>query len=376
MNQWRESTTLFRRILNKIFITIVFLLSLLFFLYLPNTIRFFSEEKSINVYMFTEFISPTSLRDFEKETGIKVYVQYYESNEELYAKLKINQGVGYDLITPSDYMVDILRHDGLLQKIDRKKLSNFNELDSRLMQRYFDPSNNYSVPLTWSVYGIIYDKLLLKNKNTEVGFDFIFKNPEDLLRMKLVNKLYKICMFDDPREVSLLTALYLLGRVKNLQEKDWIAIESLLVDQKQWVECYTNFGLRYFLEGNIVSFAAMSSRYVSRIIDANNDRFNFVIPAKGSLMVIENFAIPVHSKKSFWVHKFIDFMISRKSGTLHFNEYGGNPANKFSCQEVDKQNIKKIQFFPNDELFNKLYLIHNELPVKKIEEMWLRVKTA
>lgn len=352
------------------------MLCLLFFLYLPNAIRFFSEEKSINVYMFTEFISPTALRDFEKETGIKVYVQYYESNEELYAKLKINEGVGYDLITPSDYMVDILRRDGLLQKTNHKELTNFEELDARLLHRYFDKENEYSIPLTWSIYGIIYDKLLIKDKNFDVGFDFIFKNPEDLLRMKLVNKLYKICMFDDPREVFLLTALYLFGKVKDLPEKDWVAIESLLVDQKQWVECYTNFGLRYFLEGNIVACAVMSSRYVLRILDANNDRFNFIIPSKGSIMVIENFAIPVHSKKAVWAHKFIDFMISRKCNTLHFNEYGGNPVNKLSYQDVDKQKANEIQFFPNDELFNKLYLIHNELPVKKIEEMWLRVKTA
>ena len=88
MNQWRESTTFARRVLNKIFIAVFFLVLMLFFLYLPTAIRFVTEEKSISVYLFTEFISPELVRDFEKETGIKVYMQYYESNEEIKLSLK------------------------------------------------------------------------------------------------------------------------------------------------------------------------------------------------------------------------------------------------------------------------------------------------
>ncbi len=376
MNQWWEPATLARRILNRIFISLLFLSCLLFFLYLPTAIRFLTEEKSINVYMFTEFISPTTIRDFEKETGIKVHVQYYESNEELYAKFKISEGAGYDVITPSDYMVETLNRDGLLQKIDHDNVTHFSELDPRLLHRYFDVQNEYSVPLTWSVYGIIHDKLLLTNDKNAVGFDFIFKNPEDILRLGLVKKTYKICMFDDPREVFLLAALYLFDKVNGLSDQELAAIESMLIDQKQWVECYTNFGLRYFLEGNIISFAMMSSRYVSRTLASNNKRFGFTIPKKGSLMVIENFAIPMLSKKSAWAHEFINFMISRKNCSFHFNEYGGNPSNRGSYLDVNQKDFKGMQFFPSDELFNKLYLIHNELPVRKIEEIWLRVKTA
>jgi len=368
MNKLLEQSSPWRRLFDKVLIVLFVLFVLLFFLYLPSVVRF--EEKSINVYMFTEYISPDSIRDFEKETGIKVYVQYCESNEELYAKFKVNEGIGYDLIAPSDYMVQLLMRDDLLQKIDQKKLTNFAQLDPAMLHHYFDPDNSYSVPLTWSVYGIVYDKLLLTNPTANIGFDYIFKNPEDLVHSMLVKKPYEICMFDDPREVFLLAAHYLLKKITNLNEQDFAAVEHLLINQKRWVECYTNFGLRYFLEGNIISCAVTSSRYVSSILEAGSGRFGFKIPESGSMFVIENFAIPVHSKKTAMVHKFIDFMISRKYCTVHFNEYGGNPVNKESYQDIDRQ------FFPNDELFNKLFLIHNELPLRKIEEMWLRVKTA
>ncbi len=349
---------------------------LLFLLYLPKTIRFLTEEKSINIYIFTEFISPTAIRDFEKTTGIKVHVQYYESNEELYAKFKINEGEGYDLITPSDYMVETLKKDRLLQKIEFEKITCWKEINPRLLGHYFDQNNEYSVPLTWSVYGIIYDKFLLKQNTTNIGFDFIFKNPKELLLMGLAEKTYKICMLDDLREVFLIAMLYLFGTVKEIKKEDWLAIEHLLIKQKEWVECYTNFGLKYFLEGNIISFAVMSSRYAARIFDENNVRFSFAIPKNGSLFVIENFAIPIHSKKASWVYKFINFMNSRKYNTYHFNEYGGSPVIIDSYQDINQKYFKSLQFFPDDELFNKLYLIHNNLPMRKIEEVWLRVKTA
>lgn len=366
-HKWEQSSTK-RRLFHKIIIALFFLASLLFFLYLPLIVSF--EEKSINVYMFTEYISSESIRDFEKQTGIKVYVQYYDSNEEMYAKFKINEGIGYDLIAPSDYMVELMGKDGLLQKIDHTKLSHFKELDPALLNHYFDQGNNYSIPITWTVYGIIYDTLLLTNPHANVGFEYLFKKPESLVQEGLVKNPYHVCMYDDPREAFLIAAHFLLGKIHDLSEQEFAAVEKLLVKQKKWVECYTNFGLRYFLEGNIASVAVTSSRYVGSILNGGSGRFKFKIPESGGLFVIENFAIPVHSKKAAMVHKFIDFMISRKYCTDHFNEYGGNPVNKNSYQDIDQQ------FLPSKEVLDKLFLVNNELPLRKIEEMWLRVKTA
>ncbi len=366
-----------RRIINQLLVAAFFLVVMLFFLYLPVLIHWGEDaEQFINVYMFTEFVAPESVRAFEKETGIKVNIQYYESNEELYAKFKMNGGVGYDVITPSDYMIEYLKNDRLLHKIDYKKMPHTAQLDKRLLGHYFDANNEYSVPLTWSVYGIIYDKSNMQDPQGDVAFDFIFKNPEDLVRMALVKKPYKICIFDDPRDVVLIAAYYLFGKTKKLGTSELTAIESLLVDQKQWVECYTNFGLRYFLEGSIISFALTLSRYAFNILDVTNGRFGFKIPQKGSFWVIENFAIPAASKKVAWAQKFINFMISRHCCTHHFNEYGGNPVNQGSYQDVLDKSLDDLQFFPSDALFGKLELMHNELPLWKVEDIWLRVKTA
>lgn len=376
MNQARESSTLARRIVHRFAIAIVFLAGVLLFLYLPTWLRFFDKEQSLTVYMFTEFVSQDAVRAFEKEYGIKVYLQYFETNEELRAKFKINEGVGYDVITPSDYMIELLRRDGLLHEIDATKLAHFGELDKRLLNRYFDPENRYSVPITWSAYGIVYDKKILKNPLQSVHLSYLFQNPLALVEQGVVKRPYKICMFDDSQEVFLLASLYLYNKNRGITDEQLEEIEQLLIRQKKWVESYTNFGLDYFLEGNIISFAMISSRYVKRIFETRNDRFAFQIPQQGCLAVIENFAIPKQSAKVDAAHKFIDFMLSRKYNTHHFFEYGGTPVNKCSYQDIPEKYLQAFPFIMNDEVFEKLHLIHNELPLKKVEELWLRVKTS
>jgi spermidine/putrescine-binding protein len=197
-----------------------------------------------------------------------------------------------------------------------------------------------------------------------------------LLRIGLIKRPYKICIFDDSRDVVLIAAYYLFGKIHNLNNKELAAVESLLVDQKQWVECYTNFGLGYFLEGNIISFAMTLSRYAHHILDVENGRFGFKIPQKGSFLVIENFAIPASSTKVIWAQQFINFMISSQYCTEHFKLYGGNPVNHESYQALKKSCSDDLQYFPCDDLFKKLLLMHNEIPVAKTEDIWLRVKTA
>lgn len=364
-----------RRIINKVIIGLAFLGIILFFLYLPAILFFFTDEKSINVYTFTEFVSPDVVRDFEKESGIKVNLQYYESNEELHAKFKINEGVGYDVIAPTDYMVETLRSEGLLQKIDYNKMPNAQYLDQRLLHKVFDPLNQYSVPIAWNVYGIIYDKTILTQKTKlPLSLDFLFKDPNFLVDAGFVKRPYNICMVDDPREVFMYAALFLLGRVTNLSNKDFSNLHAILTTQKKWVECYTNFGLLYFLEGNIASFAITSNRYVRNILQSD-PRFGFCIPKEGSLIAIENFAIPIHSKKTEWAYAFINFVLSKELQLNHFNLYGSNPVNKLVYSEIDKKFFDEYQFFPEGDVFSKLlHLTRNDFPLKKIEDMWLAVK--
>ena len=106
------------------------------------------------VYNWAEYIPDGILADFEKETGIKVEYSTYENNEVMYSKLKIQKGKGYDIVVPSTYLVSKMRDEGLLQKVDKTKLNNFKNLMPDLLNKPYDPNNDYSVPYLWGSTGI------------------------------------------------------------------------------------------------------------------------------------------------------------------------------------------------------------------------------
>lgn len=348
----------------------IYLAILAGFLYFPRLLEYFSDEKSINVYAFTEFISHEAIQEFEKETGIKVRIQYFEFNEELYAKFKINQGEGYDLITPSDFMVEMMRKDGMLQKIDHSKLSNFKYLDPRVLGKYFDLDNEFSVPLCWMVYGIVYDKNITGINFKGTSLTMLFRDPWDLVMSGEINRHYKICMGQDPRDTIFLAAIYLYGRTKDLTEDELSSIQKLLSKQKSWVESYTDVSIPYFLAGGIASVAIVTSNRMKKLQEVS-DKFIFQIPKEGSLITIENLAIPKKTNKTELVYEFIDFLISRKISEMHTNMYGTNPSNMAA---IGGKNEKNADFFPNKEMFDKLHSIHNEISLDKIDSMWLAVR--
>jgi spermidine/putrescine transport system substrate-binding protein len=109
-------------------------------------ISFVQAAEKVVVYNWAEYIPDDVLKDFSKETGIDVVYSTYENNEAMYAKIKTQGGKGYDVVVPSTYLVSKMKKDGLLQPIDKTRLSNFKNLDDTLLDKPYDPSNHYSIP--------------------------------------------------------------------------------------------------------------------------------------------------------------------------------------------------------------------------------------
>lgn len=350
----------------KFFLIIFYILVLAFFLYLPMLSKFiFKKDNVINVYTFTDMISYKTAQDFEKQTGIRVNLKYFDTNEELYAKFRINNGKGYDLITPSDYLVDLLRKDSLLANLDLNKLSNFNNLDKRLMGHYFDPNNNYSIPYFWSMDGIIYKTDFFKN--IKVDWDLVFNKPANLN--------FKICMLDSARESVMILSNHILNKIKNLSNNDYLRIKQILMKQSSWVEIYMLASLQYYLLAGVVPLAVTSSAFAKKILEISKD-YTFVIPKTGALLIIDNLAIPNSSNKKNLTIKFIDFLISKEVMTYNSNLFGYNPSNKKAYSLTQEQFIKNRSFLPIDEMFEKMYILHNELDIKKIEKLWLETQLS
>ncbi|HCN3200964.1 TPA: extracellular solute-binding protein, partial [Escherichia coli] len=112
------------------------------------------DGKTLYFYNWTEYVPPGLLEQFTKETGIKVIYSTYESNESMYTKLKTYKEGAYDLVVPSTYFISKMSHEGMLQKIDKSKLTHFDNLDPSLLHKSFDPENDYSIPYIWGATAI------------------------------------------------------------------------------------------------------------------------------------------------------------------------------------------------------------------------------
>jgi spermidine/putrescine transport system substrate-binding protein len=154
----------------------VFWLGLIFAaLYLPKweVIRF--EPRSINVFAWGDILDPAVIADFEKETGIRVYLNYYSSNEELVVKMKATRGEGYDLVIPSDYVVPLLTADGLLKEINKEKIFFFADINPLLLNHAYDRENRYSIPFEWEIFGLGIDKNFFSTRPFDASWKAIFE---------------------------------------------------------------------------------------------------------------------------------------------------------------------------------------------------------
>lgn len=364
-----EKSTLFRTFFTRFFIVFLYGVIIAFFLYIPRMCDFFSKRDSLFFYSYADMVSFETIKEFQEKTGIKVSIKYYDSAYELLAKFKINRGEGYDLIVATDYVVELLRRDGMLAPLDHTKLAIINELDPRLRGKYFDPHNKYSLPLCWYIYGIIYKKKLFNSIQKTLSLEFIFNNPYPL------NEPMHLCMPEDYREVSLLASLYLFGDVQHLTDDRIEKIKKLLVNQRRWVENYVHQDLRYFLFSGIVNTALTPSAYILRVLK-ESQTFDFRLPTEGSLISIENIAMSASTQNRENVYKFMNFLLSKKISAQNSDAFGYNPSNKHAYDLIEKEIYENKNIFPDDEMFKKLYFLHNDVPEKKLQDMWLAVKSS
>jgi len=141
MNKMHVTSMIIRVCIVGFWIILFFVL-----LFIPVFTRLIMKEKSITIFTWPLILDAHYLKQFEQQTGIKLYISYYESNEELLSKIRATKGRGYDILIPSDYAVEELIQEGLVKKIDRSQLNFLDHLDPKLLHHYFDLQQEYSLP--------------------------------------------------------------------------------------------------------------------------------------------------------------------------------------------------------------------------------------
>jgi spermidine/putrescine transport system substrate-binding protein len=334
-------------------------------LYLPKWKVFKYDDNTLNVFVWGDILEASVVSDFEKETGIKLNLSYYSSNEELIVKLKATRGEGYDLIIPSDYAVNLLIKDDLLKKFDKSKFSYWKETNPNLLGHYFDPNNEYSIPFEWEMFGFGIDKDYFKDHPITPTWGMLFD--PNIVK-------YKIAMNNDPIEAVEFASFYLYGMTSSLSPDQTQAIRNVLIQQKPWVAAYVNFRGDYFLATKNVAVVLASTSYIWRS-KRLFDFIGFVVPKEGSFITIENFCIPKPSQKEDLVFKFINYLSSPKSVATHFDTYALFPGTLHAMDIMDMDEEAARIMLSSPEEFKKYHFIQNVLPEDEIRDIWVDVKS-
>ncbi len=255
----------------------------------------------INVYNWGEYISDGAEdtldvnKEFEKETGIKVNYTTYDSNENMYNKIK-GGGANYDIIIPSDYMIERMIDENLLEKINFDNIPNYKNIIPKYKNLYFDPKNEYSVPYNVGMVGLIYNTKMVEGTpdSWSIMWDEKYKG--------------QVLMFNNSRDAFGI-AQFLLGiDVNTTSEKDWKKAYEKLKEQKPVVQSYVMDDVFNKMEGGE---AAIAAYYAGDCIGMaeNNPDLAFVYPKEDTNIFVDSICIPKGCQNKDAAELYINFLL-------------------------------------------------------------------
>lgn len=305
-----------------------------------------SSKPVLRVFNWGEYIDKAVLKDFEREYNCKVIYETFDSNESMYTKY--TGGNKYDILVPSDYMIERLIIEDRIQPIDWTKITHQESLDTSIMNQPFDLDNQYWVPYFYGNVGIVYDTTKVSKEDIEVGFE-VLRNPT-----------YKgdIYMYDSVRD-SFTVALKALGYSMNSENELEIQMAyDWLIDQKNTMSpVYGGDEIIDNMKNSEKAMAVMYSGDAAAIM-AENENMEYYLPNEGTNVWFDGFVITKESQMSELAHEFINFMIKDENALLNTLEVGYLTSNIHAAslaREEDYQgngayNIR-IDLDRNDEIF-------------------------
>ncbi len=264
--------------------------------------------ETISVYNWGDYIDPDVIDVFEAETGIRVIYETFETNEDMYAKIAMG-GSAYDVIIPSDYMVERMIREELLQKIDWSHVPNVKNIDPRFMNEAYDPEAAYSVPYTWGTMGILYNR------------ETVVKTPESW--DVLLDETYAMDMFmlNSPRD-TLGIALVMNGFDLNSTNPEELKVaQDMLIAQKPIVLAYVVDEVKDKMISGEASVAMVWSGDATYCM-SESDELDYVLPPEGSNIFYDSMCIPHNARNVSGAEKFIDFMCRADVAAMNYQYVG------------------------------------------------------
>ena len=326
------------------------------------------EGQTLHVYNWGEYTGENLLNDFEAKTGAKVVMENFDSNEQMY--IKVANGETYDVLVPSDYMIQRLIGEGYLQKLDKTKLNCMDKLCEDVIGLPYDPNNDYSIPYFWGTVGIVYDKNQVDIEDLErEGFE-IFRDP------KYRGNIY---LYDSERD-SFMMALKALGYSMNTSS------EEELQEAYEWLVSCVQTMKPEIVTDEIIDNMAQGRKALGLIysgdaayVMAENEDMGYYLPESGTNLWSDAMVIPANAKNPELAHEFINFVSDYEGAYDNSSFVGYTSANQEVMDTLygeggEYEGIDAYMprsGYPKDEVFE-----YNEDTRKTIANLWSKVKIA
>jgi spermidine/putrescine transport system permease protein len=316
----------------------------------------------LNIYIWSAYISPRVIHGFEREFHCKVNYDLYDSNEALLTKLQAGN-VDYDLVVPSDYMVEILIRQGLLAKLDKSRLPNvWANTDPRFLGLSFDPHNDYSAPYAWGTTGLAYRADLVKENvdSWSALFDPRFAG--------------HILLLDDTREVFGM-ALKKLGYSLNSTDPDQIRrARDLLLREKPLVKGYNSSNFEQDLAAGDAWIAQAYNGNMTFVM-RDEPRIRYVIPKEGCTISVDCACLPLHAPHRELAEDFLNYFHRPEVAARFVNDCGFNTPNRYRQQEIDPWLLANPAVFPDPVSLVRCEFMRDLGPVISLyDQSWTEIK--
>ncbi len=316
---------------------------------------------TLNVLNWGDYISDEVIDQFEAEYNININYVPAASNEEMYVSIT-TQGSDYDMVFPSDYLVERLISEGRLQEIDYSKLPNAQYLDPKFMDETYDPGNVYSVPYTWGTLGILYNTQYVTEPVNSWGI---------LWDEKYAGEIY---MYDSMRD-SIAAALLYLGLDINTRNPQDIAdaVEALKA-QKPLVKSYGSDEMRDSMIGGSGSLCLTYSGDAVYCMQENPD-LAYAVPDEGSNIFFDSMVILDTCDNLDAAYKFINFLLDPEVATVNFEYIGYSTPNAAVMDMISEDYLSNNAFNPTDDVINRCTVFHDLGDFTQVySDAWQEVK--
>ena len=318
----------------------------------------------LKLFIWGEYLGEDVISDFEKQYGVDVIIEYFDSNEMMYTKLQA--GDAYDVIVPSDYMIQRLISEDMIQEVDKSLVPNMDAITDGVKNLEFDPDNTYSVPYFWGSVGIVYNKNNVPEELVkEKGFEIL----------KDTDYAGNIYMYDSERD-SFMVALKSLGYSMNTEKDEEIE------DAYQWLIELNNTMNPAYVTDEVIDYMINGTKDIAvvysgdaTVILEENEDMGFYMPEEGTNIWCDSMCIPSNAENPLLAHEFMNYMLTYDAAYDNTMTVGYASPNKEVLEEVSGNEYAENEAYlprsgyEKDEVFRD-----NEVLRQKLSQLWLKVK--